>query len=189
MSTAVTIAPPTSETIASLPAPDSAPPKNPPTKRKRVIKEEDDDDVFDETRSVESEDAGSLVDFIVEEEEDNNDDAESVESEGPTNEEEARQRDLDGIDTSNIIAGKRTRRQTVFYEQTVFKSDEYRKMMLDDVPEDEMHALEDSEEEEEEEEEEDGSYHEGEESESDDEEEDDESDPPPIKSPSGSRAK
>lgn len=190
MSTAVTVAPPTSETIASITQSESAPPMKPPAKRKRVVKDEDEEE-FDETRSVDSEDAGSLVDFIVKDNDDdaNDDDNESVESEGPRNEEEARQRDLDGIDTSNIITGRRTRRQTVFYEQTVFNSDEYRKMMLDDVPDEEMHALDESEGEDDESDEEDGSYREeGSDGEEEEDESDDDSHPPPTpakaKSPS-----
>jgi len=42
------------------------------------------------------------------------------------------------------VVGKRKRRPTQFYERTVFDTDEYRKMMLDDVPEDEMHAIAES---------------------------------------------
>ena len=200
MSTAVTVAPPTSETIASIPTSESAPPKKPPVKRKRVIKEdeEDLDECLDETRSVDSEDAGSLVDFIVKDNDDDandDDDNESVESDGPKNEEEARQRDLDGIDSSNIITGKRTRRQTAFYEQTVFNSDEYRKMMLDDVPDDEMHVLEESESsgEDDESDEEDGSYKENENEDEEEEESDDDdangSQPPPTPMKSKSPAR
>ena len=67
---------------------------------------------------------------------------------------------MDGIDTSNIVLGKRTRRSTQFYDRQVFSSAEYRRMMLEDVPADEMHALEESEDEEDEsdEDEEDGSF-------------------------------
>jgi hypothetical protein len=106
------------------------------------------DDIDDEEvrSNDDDDDAGSLVDFIVNdegEEGEEGDDA-SVISESPKTEEEERARDLDGIDTSNIITGKRTRRQTNFYEQEVFNTDEYRKMILDDVPDDERHALEET---------------------------------------------
>jgi len=147
------------DALPVAPSSSGAPEKRstPIAKRRRAIKDDDEEGEFDETRSVDSDDAGSIVDFVVDEEGEEEDDDASVESEGPRTEEEAHQRELDGIDTSNIITGKRTRRQTTFYEQTVLNTDEYRKMMLEDVPEDEMHALME-EEEEEEEEEEDGSY-------------------------------
>jgi hypothetical protein len=76
--------------------------------------------------------------------------------------------DLDGISSSNIITGKRRRRQTQFYEQTVFNTKEYRNMMLCDVPQEEMHAIEEDDDDDSEEDEEDDDYDEGEE---DDEEE------------------
>ena len=70
---------------------------------------------------------------------------------------------MDGIDTSNIVLGKRTRRSTQFYDREVFSTAEYRRMMLEDVPADEMHALaesedEDSDSEDSDSEEEDGSF-------------------------------
>jgi len=114
----------------------------------------DDLDNEDVRSNDDDDDAGSLVDFIVEDEGDEGeecgvyDDA-SVTSEQPRTEEEERVRDLDGVDSSNIIVGKRTRRQTKFYEQEVFNTEEYRKMVLDDVPEDERHALDESSDEEE----------------------------------------
>ena len=114
-----------------------------PRKIRRVA--DDDDDEFDETRSVDSDDAGSLVEFVVNDESgEESDDGASVESEPPRTMEEERERDLDGIDTNNIVVGKRIRRPTQFYEQSVFNTSEYRRMMLDDVPDDEMHALETS---------------------------------------------
>ena len=91
---------------------------------------------------------GSLVDFIVRDneskEENEEDDNESVESEPAASTEDALARELDGISAGNIVVGKRKRRPTQFYERTVFDTDEYRKMMLDDVPEDEMHAIAES---------------------------------------------
>ena len=90
MSTAVEEASPTIETMASIPLAFCTS-KKPPVKRKG---HEYEDDEYDETRSVDSEDAGSLVDFIVDDDEQPQiDDSESV-SDGPNNEEEARQRDL-----------------------------------------------------------------------------------------------
>ena len=46
----------------------------------------------------------------------------------------------DGIDTSNIISGKRVRRGVMRYEDEVFSSKEYQQMMLCDVPPDELKA-------------------------------------------------
>lgn len=142
----------------------------------------DDLDDEDVRSNDDDDDAGSLVDFIVEEEgeDGDEDDDASVTSEPPKTEEEERARDLDGIDTSNIITGKRTRRQTTFYEQEVFNTDEYRKMILDDVPEDERHALEESSDEEEDDEsEEDGEYEDSEDKEEGGEEEE-KKEPPPT---------
>ena len=115
--------------------------ERPPIPPNNPVDDLDDEDV---RSNDEDDDAGSLVDFIVndEGEEGGEDDDASVTSEPPKTEEEERSRDLDGIDTGNIITGKRTRRQTNFYEQEVFNTDEYRRMILDDVPDDERHALE-----------------------------------------------
>lgn len=143
------------------------------------------DDLDDEEvrSNDDDDDAGSLVDFIVEdegEEGDDDDDDASVTSEPPKTKEEERARDLDGIDVSNIISGKRTRRQTKFYEQEVFNTEEYRKMILDDVPDDERHALEETSDEEEDSDEEDGEY-DGEDSDDEEEEgEEEETEDPPT---------
>lgn len=110
--------------------------------------DEDAEEYLDvESSTDEDDDAGSLIDFIAEDddgEEDDDDDASSAVSEAPATKEEAILRDLDGIDASNIVCGKRTRRATAFYDQQVFSSAEYRKMMLCDVPKEEMHAVEES---------------------------------------------
>ena len=138
-----------------------------------------DDDVDDDDDEEEGEDdAGSLVDFIVnDDEEKNDDDNSSIQSEQPATKEEVESRDMDGIDTSNIMVGKRTRRQTKFYEQEVFNTDEYRKMMLCDVPKEEMHAVMESDDEEESEnDEEDDASYEGENENEEEEEEENESD-------------
>ena len=161
--------------------------------KKIVIEEEEDDDEEDiegcEERSEDSEDEGSLVDFIVKEEsgEEEEDDKEvhSEDDEGPCtlSKEDALKRDLDGIDTSNIIQGRRTRQRTQRYEETVFATEEYRKMMLCDVPDDEVEdALGDDEEEEDDdsevegddEEDSDEDYEEEEEEEEEEEDDDDE---------------
>ena len=59
---------------------------------------------------------------------------------------EALKRDLDGIDQANVIEGgrgRRVRHKVQRYEDEVFASDEYRKMILCDVPDDEVaNALE-----------------------------------------------
>lgn len=134
-----------------------------------------DDD--DERSDDDDDDAGSLVDFIVDDEEEgeegNDDDSQEEENEEKEEKEgEGKGKgepldDMDGISTTNIITGKRTRRQTQFYEETVFNTKEYRNMMLCDVPKEELHALEDSGDEEEEEEDEEDEYE-------DDEQENDE---------------
>ena len=95
---------------------------------------------------MDEDDAGSLVDFIVDDEPGDgghaSDGAESdAESDAPATREEALARDLDGIDSSNIVTGKRQRRQTQFFERQVFASDEYRRMVLQDVPKQEMSAV------------------------------------------------
>lgn len=113
----------------------------------------------DDEESEGEDDAGSLVDFIVEdededqEEEEEEADARSDTSEEPTKSaQEESKRELEGIDASNIISGKRTRRQTNFYESEVFSTAEYRKMMLADIPSEEMHVVEEDDSEEEDEE-------------------------------------
>ena len=162
--------------------------------------EEEDDDAECEERSVDESDEGSLVDFIVKEEDGDGDDSEGSENndEPVLSKEENLKRDLDGIDPSNIVQGSRTRRRTMRYEEEVFGSEEYRKMVLCDVPDEEMHALasdDEDEDEEEEGDEEDGSYvdeGEDEDSEEDSEEEEEEEDapsspaaaPPPVASSS-----
>lgn len=148
------------------------------------------DDIDDEDvrSNDDDDDAGSLVDFIVNDEGEEGDDEDgdaSVTSEPPGTEEEECVRELDGIDASNIITGKRTRRQTKFYEQEVFNTEEYRRMVLDDVPEDERHALEELSDEESDGEDEDGEY---ENNESDDDEEEEE-EVPPSTDPSSKRQK
>lgn len=130
--------------------------------KRQTVVADDYEDILDsdDARSVDSDDAGSIADFIVDDEDDDasGDDDVSVVSDGPQTKEEERSRDLDGVDTKNILSGKRTRRPTNFYEQAVFNTDEYRRMMLEDVPDDELKALESSEEESEVEDEEDDDY-------------------------------
>ena len=95
---------------------------------------ESEDDGCEECRSEESDDAGSLVDFVVDD-----DTPIDVEKQTPRGGEQPR--DLDGIDAGNIVLGKRQRRPTQFFERGVFASEEYRKMMLCDIPRDELHAV------------------------------------------------
>ena len=127
-----------------------------------VDAEDDDEYSGDEEDSGEDDDAGSLVDFIVNDEGEEGasaDEESEAESEAPATAEEAIKRDLDGIDPSNIVYGRRTRRKTQFLEREIFASADYRKMMLCDVPKEEMHAVEsEGEEEDYESEGEDGSY-------------------------------
>ena len=129
----------------------------------------------EEVRSNDDDDdAGSLVDFVVEDDgEESGDDNASVTSEPPKTAEEARARDLDGIVQSNIVVGKRTRRQTKFYEQEVFNTDEYRKMIFEDVPDDERHAIEESSDDDREDDEEDENYECSDDDDSDDDSDDD----------------
>ena len=63
-----------------------------------------------------------LIDFIVDD--DTPDNVEAAPNDDASN---------DGIDTGNIVLGKRRRKQTQFYENEVFGSEEYRKMMVSEV--------------------------------------------------------
>ena len=146
----------------------------PPARHERPAEKRglsDDEDEEDE------DDAGSLVDFVIDDDDGEigdgtEEDADSVLSDLPATKEEAIAREMEGIDAANIVTGKRTRRQTQFYEKEVFGTEEYRNMMLDDVPPEEMRAaIEGDEGEEEEEEEKEDEDYEGDE---DDEDEDDE---------------
>jgi hypothetical protein len=98
----------------------------------------------DERSADEDDDAGSLVDFIVNDEGGEGEDAESEAgsetASEPATKEEALKRDLDGIDPSNIVAGRRVRRRTQFLDREIFASADYRRMMLCDVPKEELNA-------------------------------------------------
>lgn len=75
-------------------------------------------------------DAGSLVDFVVDDEE-----AEPLPAEG----------DDDGVSMANVVEGKRVRKKPKRFVDELMSTDEYRRMMLCDVPAEEMRAaLEDS---------------------------------------------
>ena len=174
-----------------------------PKKASKKKDEEVDDDELEgcEERSEDSDDEGSLVDFIVKGDEEENDDtygSEDDETPEKLTKEEAMKRDLDGIDPSNIIEGgrgRRVRRKTQRYEEEVFASDEYRKMVLCDVPDDEVEDALGSDDEEEMEDEDgedsDGSYDDEEDDEEDDDEEDDEeesvSEAKPVPAPNGKK--
>ena len=115
------------------------PPSKPP---KRM---DDDDDDGDDSASDDGYDsAGSLADFMVDDDDDECQQEVGAAAKGSTS-------DMDGIDPKNILSTKRTRTKTNFYDRTVFESAEYRKMILEDIPDDEVGAAlgeEDSEEEE-----------------------------------------
>lgn len=100
-----------------------------PLKRER---QEDDDE--DDYESSEDEDSEEMRDFIVDDE-----------SESEAGEEESEVHDVveptfDHIDTRNIVQGRRTRRPTRRYEDEVFNTEEYRRMMLCDIPQSELNA-------------------------------------------------
>lgn len=105
--------------------------------------EEEDDETEEEEES--DDDAGSLVDFIVD---DSSGEEEGPEEEAPpeyggastVDEAEASRRELEDIDPANIVTGKRKRRQTVFLDRQIFGSAEYQKMVLQDVPPEEVDA-------------------------------------------------
>jgi hypothetical protein len=125
----------------------AAPAPTPPPVAPRADDDDDDDDEYDDDADSGAGDSvGSLEDFIVDDEgeEGESDDGASVASEPPATREEALARDLDGISSDNIVLGKRTRRPTQFYEHEVFGTSEYRRMLLEDVPPDELHAVEGS---------------------------------------------
>ena len=80
-------------------------------------------DSEDDVRT-EDDEVGSLEDFI-----DDNED------EVPTS-----TKAVPHILKSNILTGKRTRKQTRFFDEEVFSDPSYRKMMLEDVPDEEIAA-------------------------------------------------
>ena len=89
----------------------------------------------DSDSNDDDDDAGSLVDFIL-------DDTDALEvADTPGAQALPCGGEMDGIDAGNIVTGKRKRRQTQFYEREVFSSENYRKMVLVDVPDEEMHAV------------------------------------------------
>ena len=69
---------------------------------------------------------------------------ESSESEGEVDESDHRAEDLppvdDGVDAANIVHGKRSRKPVTRFTDQIFKTEEYRKMMLCDVPQEEINA-------------------------------------------------
>ena len=100
--------------------------------KQRAASPEDNEDLDAcETASEDSDDAGSLVAFVVKD----------AEEPPPERVEESSARgDMDGIAPKNIVPGTRRRTPTQRYAQEVFSSAEYQKMALDDVPDDEMDA-------------------------------------------------
>jgi X-linked retinitis pigmentosa GTPase regulator len=137
-------------------------PNAPNKKNKAEVDDVDDvDDFYDEEKSEDDDDAGSLEDFIVNDEPDDNEKETSDEPEEcvTLTKEESNKRDLEDINSSNILTGKRTRKPVKRFEDDLFQSEEYKKMMLCDIPEDELNAaLEDDFSSDEEEGEEDDDY-------------------------------
>lgn len=133
------------------------------SKKQKVEKIEDEDEDEDygemEERSEDESDAGSLNEFIVNEESDDSEsDDGSVDDEKELTTEEKTKKDLEDISESNIVSGKRVRKPVKRFEDSVFNSDEYKKMILCDIPDDELDAVFSSESEEEMSDEEDGEY-------------------------------
>ena len=133
--------------------------KGSPRSLKKIVPPSSVDDEHEEDDDEEEgeDEAGSLVDFIVDDEDDEAD-ASGVSDEEEEDRrslsvdesvDESGNRDMDGIDPANIVTGKRRRVQTQFYEQQVFNSEEYKRMILCDIPKEEMHAVMESDDEEE----------------------------------------
>ena len=91
-----------------------------------VVTTENEPTMDSSEESGEESDVGSLVDFVVD------DDApdESVEVSGKKH----------WIDPSNIVEGKRQRKQTKHFEKEFFASKEVRSLLLADIPDDEIDA-------------------------------------------------
>lgn len=135
----------------------------------------EDEGYEDDERSTDgSDDGASLEDFIVKSDDEEEERSED-ESEFRGMKEESIKKDLEGISTENIVTGKRKRKQTQFFETEVFSSAEYKKMMMEDVSEEDLKQIEEEEdgEEDDEEEGEDGEWV-GEEDDEEEGEEDDE---------------
>ena len=96
-----------------------------------------------------SEHDDEMKDFIVDDDDDEDGDA-SVRSASPSYSSSAEtesevdctenENSVEHICASNIISTKRTRRPTVRYEDQVFSSPSFRKMLLCDIPKEEMQA-------------------------------------------------
>ena len=151
--------------------------KKAPAKKSKKIKEENCDEDYDdcedlEERSEDESDAGSLEEFIIDEDENEESEEEgSCDDEKELTKEEEMSRDLEDISKNNIVTGKRVRKPVVRFEDSVFNSEEYKKMLLCDIPDDELDAVLESDEEEEYSDEDDEEY----EGKSDDDENDVES--------------
>lgn len=104
-----------------------------------------------EERSEDESDAGSLEEFIIDENENEESEEEGScdEDEKEFTKEEEMSRDLEDISKNNIVAGKRVRKPVVRFEDSVFNSEEYKKMLLCDIPDEELDAVLESDEEEE----------------------------------------
>jgi len=126
--------------------------KNKSTKKQKVEEKPtdndcDEDDEGMEERSEDESDAGSLDEFIINEDNDEDEEEEEDEDEGSETEElklteeEKIKRDLEDINTSNIIIGKRVRKPVKRLEDDIFNSEEYKKMILCDIPDEELDAV------------------------------------------------
>ena len=94
--------------------------------------EEDDDDDDDDEEDEDEDDE--------DEDEDENEDEKIEKKNNTVLNNDAIETELDGIQLSNIISTKRVRKPVKRYEDEVFASDEYKKLMLCDIPADEMNA-------------------------------------------------
>ena len=103
-----------------------------------VLEHDDEDDDYDDDEDDGEDEAGSLCDFVVEDV--GGEDGGDIANEADVNDECVQ--DAAGIDVANIITGRRQRRPTKTYESELFATQAYKDMMLCDVPDDEMHALE-----------------------------------------------
>ena len=157
------------------------PKKQPKKVNKEYAENDDDDENFEDDRSVDDDDrsvdddddAGSLEDFIVKDKTDD-EESNSEDNDEEVNAEQQKSRDLEDISDNNIVTGKRIRKPVKRFEEGIFNSDEYKKMVFCDIPDEELNAaLESDEDEEDEEDEEDDSYDENDSSALEDDDDDD----------------
>ena len=100
-------------------------------RQKQSNGEEDGEESYDE---AEEDDDNESIDYEEAEGE------ELTEDTGRSYIDDVLKEDEKDIDVRNIMRGKRVRKQTTRYEDQVFSSDSYKRMLLVDVPDDEMKA-------------------------------------------------